>query len=75
VVVRAGTGSSPDAHEAQAAALHHPNIVPAFEIGEHETQPFFTTRFVPRRQTIANWAAQVARAVAYAHGHSEPCSA
>ena len=70
--------------EAQAAAnLHHPNIVPVFEIGEHETQPYFTMRFVPGGRTIADWAAerrrdhraiaaaaaQVARAVAHAHAH------
>ena len=70
--------------EAHAAAnLHHPNIVPVYEIGEHETQPYFTMRFVPGGQTIANWAAtkrsefrvmaaaaaQVARAVACAHSH------
>lgn len=68
--------------EAQAAAhLHHPNIVPVYEIGEHEMQHYFTMRFVPGRQTVANWAetrqgdftaiadttAKVARAVAYAH--------
>ena len=44
--------------EAHAAAgLHHPNIVPVFEIGEHETQHYFTMRFVPGRQTVADWAA------------------
>ena len=68
--------------EAQAAAnLHHPNIVPVYEIGEHETQHYFTMRFVPGGKTIADWAAmkrgefrviatavaQVARAVACAH--------
>ncbi|MBX7211279.1 MAG: protein kinase [Verrucomicrobiaceae bacterium] len=68
--------------EAQAAAnLHHPNIVPVYEIGEHEMQPFFSMRLVPGGKTIAQWAkqhhgahdaiaaavAQVARAVAHAH--------
>lgn len=70
--------------EAHAAAnLHHPNIVPVYEIGEHETQHYFTMRFVPGGKTIADWAAtqrgeyraiaaaaaQVARAVACAHAH------
>ncbi len=70
--------------EAHAAAnLHHPNIIPVFEIGEHETQHYFSMRFVPGGKTIAHWAseqsrdprviataaAQVARAVAHAHAH------
>ncbi len=69
-------------NEAHAAAnLHHPNIVPVYEIGEHETQHYFTMRFVPGGETIADWAsrrrgefrviagavARVARAVAHAH--------
>lgn len=33
--------------EAHAAArLHHPHIIPVHEIGEHETQHFFTMRYV-----------------------------
>ncbi len=41
--------------EAHAAAnLHHPNIVPVYEIGEHETQHYFTMRFVPGGKTIAD---------------------
>lgn len=70
--------------EAQAAAnLHHPNIVPVYEIGEHEMQHYFTMRFVPGGRTIADWAvlmrdkprdlaaaaAKVAHAVAHAHEH------
>ena len=70
--------------EARAAAnLHHPNIVPVFEIGEHELQDYFTMRLVPGGRTIADWAAtqrgnwrilasavaQAARAVAHAHAH------
>ncbi|MGV3662116.1 MAG: WD40 repeat domain-containing serine/threonine-protein kinase [Prosthecobacter sp.] len=70
--------------EAQAAAnLHHPNIVPVYEIGEHEMQHYFTMRYVPGGRTIADWAvlmrdkprelaaaaAKVARAVAHAHEH------
>ncbi|MBS0657850.1 MAG: protein kinase [Verrucomicrobia bacterium] len=64
-----------------AASLHHPNIVPIYEIGEHELQPFYTMRLVPGGQSIADWAvhhrrdqraiatvtATIARAVAHAH--------
>lgn len=70
--------------EAQAAAnLHHPNIVPVYEIGEHEMQHYFTMRYIPGGRTIADWAvlmrekprdlaaaaAKVAHAVAHAHEH------
>ena len=70
--------------EAHAAAnLHNPNIVPVYEIGEHQTQHYFTMRFVPGGKTIADWAAErrgdfraiasasskAARAVAHAHAH------
>lgn len=68
--------------EAQAAAaLHHPNIVPVYETGEQEMQPYFTMRYVPGGRNMAHWAAEhrenhraiaeatakVARAVAHAH--------
>lgn len=68
--------------EAQAAAnLHHPNIVPVYEIGEQDFQQYFTMRLVPGGRTIADWAstqrgnwralasaaAQAARAVDHAH--------
>ena len=68
--------------EAQASAnLHHPNIVPVYEIGEVEMQHYFSMRYVPGGMTIAHWAstqrentraiaavtAKVARAVAHAH--------
>ncbi len=68
--------------EARAAAgLHHPHIIPVYEIGEHETQNYFTMRYVPGGWTIADWgrehagnwrliatqAALVARAVGHAH--------
>ena len=87
-VILTGALSSPSAHrmfqtEAQAAAaLHHPNIVPVYETGEHEMQPYFTMRYVRGGQSIARWAAaqvvpdfraialavaKVARAVAHAH--------
>lgn len=71
--------------EAHAAAkLNHPNIVPVHEIGEYETQHYFTMRFVPGGRTIADWAgekrgdhralaaaaARVAWAVEHAHTRS-----
>lgn len=68
---------------AAAARLHHPNIVPVFEVGECDTQHFFSMRLVPGGRTIAAWAralppearwraiagmmARSARAVAFAH--------
>jgi WD40 repeat protein len=70
--------------EAHAAAnLYHPNIVPVYEIGEHELQHYFTMRLVPGGRTVAHWAAQhrnewreiasvvakIARAVGFAHQH------
>jgi hypothetical protein len=67
--------------EAQSAArLDHPGIVPVYEVGEHEGQPFFTMKLVsgttlaqrlidgplPAREA-AQLLAEVARAIDYAH--------
>ena len=66
--------------EAEAAAkLDHPNIVPIYEIGEHDGRHYFTMKLVegrslarelsgplpPRR--AAKWIATIARALHYAH--------
>jgi serine/threonine-protein kinase len=69
--------------EAEAAArLDHPNIVPIYEIGEHEGRHYFSMRLidggnlaeklagkplVPSR--AASLLAEIARAVHYAHQH------
>lgn len=88
-MILAGELAGPDAlrmfrREAHAAAqLHHPNIVPVHEIGEHELQHYFSMRLVPGGRSIARWAegrrgdwkalaeavAKAARAVAFAHDH------
>ncbi len=41
---------------ATAARLDHPNIVSIYEIGEYETQHYFSMRLVLGRRNIANWA-------------------
>lgn len=65
--------------EAEAAArLDHPNIVPIYEIGEHDGQHYFTMKLIERRSAsfaeqlhsgsaAAKMLARVARAVHHAH--------
>jgi hypothetical protein len=69
--------------EAEAAAgLNHPNIVPIYEIGEHQGQHYFSMQFIEgtslARQLVgqvrepkaaAKLLAKVARAVHHAHQH------
>jgi WD40 repeat protein len=85
-MILAGQLASPDdverfRREAEAAAnLDHPNIVPIYEVGEHEGQQYFSMKLVegsnlsqklPELQrdpkAAARLVAQVARAVHYAH--------
>jgi serine/threonine protein kinase len=67
--------------EAQAAAgLNHPQIVPIYQVGEHEGQPYFCMKYVPGRtlaeviaegplppRQAAAYLAGIARAVQHAH--------
>jgi serine/threonine-protein kinase len=70
-------------HEAKAAAnLDHPNIVPIYEVGEHDGQQYFSMKLIDgtslaqrtpgstmEPKTAANIVAKVARAVHHAHQH------
>src|SRR6185295_14181434 len=87
-VLAGGQFASPDfvkrfRTEAEAvASLDHPNIVPIYEVGEYEGQPFFSMKFIEggslatriadRKSPIPNREAaelvgKLARAVHYAH--------
>ena len=87
-VMAAGVFAAPDfverfRTEAEAvASLHHPNIVPIYEVGEVEGHPFFSMRFLeggslsqrisnPKSQIsdreAAGLLAKLARAVHFAH--------
>jgi serine/threonine protein kinase len=71
------------AEAATAARLDHPNIVPVYDVGEAEGQPYFTMKYVEGSPTLAKLVADhplpprdaarlvatVARAVHHAHQH------
>jgi WD40 repeat protein len=85
-VIRAGVAATADnllrfRTEAEAAArLDHPNIVPVYEVGEHDGQPYLAERYVEggplsrhldrfrdEPRTVAALVAALARAVHHAH--------
>jgi WD40 repeat protein len=66
-----------------AAALDHPNVVPIYEVGEHEGRPYFSMKYIEggnlaqrkrgpattqdEQQQVALLVSKIARAVHYAH--------
>jgi serine/threonine-protein kinase len=82
-MIRAGTLAMPEdlarfRLEAEAAAnLDHPNVVPIYDVGEHDGQPYFTMKYIdggnlaqsprPTARAAAERLVTVARAVHYAH--------
>jgi serine/threonine-protein kinase len=76
------TGARTDRREAELAAnLDHPNIVPIYEVNEHEARPFFSmklldggslakqaSRFRDDPDAAARLVSTLARALPYAHG-------
>jgi eukaryotic-like serine/threonine-protein kinase len=85
IVLRGATATQADLArfrgEAETAArLNHPNMVPVYEVGQHEGLPYFTMKFVPSTtlaqrlvegplsgREAARLLAPVARAIAAAH--------
>src|SRR5262249_28271249 len=64
-----------------AGSLNHPNLVAVFDVGEHEGSPYLVTELLQGEslraklmrgripvQTALDWAAQMARGLAAAHG-------
>ena len=37
-----------------AARLSHPNIVPVYEVGEHNGQPWFSMQFIRGHNSVCN---------------------
>ena len=85
-MIRSGKRSSPEDIqrfyiEANAAAqLDHPGIVPIYEIGEHEGQPYFAMKFIEggslaqhieklqsNKHKLVEFVAKIAEAVHHAH--------
>ena len=66
--------------EASAAAIEHPNIVPVYEVGEYDGQPFYCMKFIDGEtlrerlqrgvfssRDAASFVSKVAKAIHFAH--------